>query len=681
MKIKDTINYTMKLSYKGQSAEIPLHLGSFYIGSNEKCLVQLDFEDPSEIYQFDVSANTLVLKSLNPLHVITVNGNTFTEIKVESSAVLNFSNVEVTVDFVQELSTGTVTGKTITLNNVNPGVVPPIPTKEEIPPVPSINPPEVNSVSVESNPFASAVEKYININGDVQEVHLAKLVAIDNMFCDIKFDDSQSKMLENPFDLDLNIDTDAYIDFEDKEIVPAIINKETANKSIEISWLHNGVLLSRQYFPVSIDKIFLSKDKESRKIFKASSLDLTGKFTILEKDSKTTEGVHLVNPLPNCVVTIWDEKLQSHQADGQKIHLVHDQSVVLTQGLNQIIIRLSYEPPTLEKPKFFVFDDQLIKYLAVGFAAVLLPFFLILLITKVPDRSLQKKEEVVVIYKKKLADATEKVTSTSQTSNEAQQPKAKTETDKLAKPDQPSKQEIPKKQESTPKSNKLATAAKNVTTQASKSVSQVKAPTNEQTKPVAKAYSFSASSQFKALLGTSSKTVAKEVSNAKSFVAEGSSGTTLAKSTTVGEIGKVNSAAKGFEGSEVGGVETGYGTSGLSGKSGVDTAYMESQTKVLGAIDPNLIRKILREYIPQFRYCYHQELRKDSSVAGVFDLEFKIDSNGKGRDVKILTKDKDFSKAGVSCIQNVISLIQFPQVKGGGFVEVVQPLNFQSTKR
>lgn len=672
MKIKDSINYKLTLSYKGQSAQIPLHLGSFYIGNSEKCLVQLDFEDPSEIYQFDISDSSFIVKSLNPLHLLTVGSKTFTEVKVESTASISFAGVVISAEFINSSQANGPVGSTITLNTQNVEIIspPPIPTTPKSEP------------AVVENPFqATQVDRFININGDVEEIRFNKLVAIDDVYCDIQFDIQNDLMLENPFDLNLNIDTQAYIDFEDKDLSQTILVKEE-NKSIELSWLHNGVLLSQQYFPVSIDRIFLSKDKESRKIFKASSLDLPTKFTLLEKDSQIQDGRHLVNLLPNSTLSLWNKDGTSKNLnEGEKLHLVEDQAIVMTQGLNQIIIRLSFVPPTLEKPKFFVFDEQLIKYLVIGFAAVLVPFLLILLITKVPDRSLLKKEEVVVIYKKKMADATEKVTSTSQTSNEAQQPKAKTETDQLAKPDQPTKAEIPKKQEATPKSNKIATAQKNVTTKASKSVSQVKAVVNEQTKPVAKAYSFNASSQFKALLGTSSKTVAKEVDNAKSFVAEGASGTALSKSVTVGEIGKVNSAAKGFTGSEVGGVETGYGTSGLSGKSGVDTAYMESQTKVLGAIDPNLIRKILREYIPQFRYCYHQELRKDSSVAGVFDLEFKIDANGKGRDVKILTKDKDFSKTGVQCIQNVIALIQFPQVKGGGFVEVVQPLNFQSTKR
>jgi hypothetical protein len=96
-------------------------------------------------------------------------------------------------------------------------------------------------------------------------------------------------------------------------------------------------------------------------------------------------------------------------------------------------------------------------------------------------------------------------------------------------------------------------------------------------------------------------------------------------------------------------------------------------------MDPELLRKILREYIPQFRHCYQQELiGHDEKIKGVIDLNFTINQNGKVSKYDIRVKDAEFSKKGVNCMGNVLNLIDFPKPKGGGVVDVRQPLNFFS---
>ena len=96
-------------------------------------------------------------------------------------------------------------------------------------------------------------------------------------------------------------------------------------------------------------------------------------------------------------------------------------------------------------------------------------------------------------------------------------------------------------------------------------------------------------------------------------------------------------------------------------------------------MDPELLRKILREYIPQFRHCYQQELIGHSEkVKGVIDLNFTISAGGKVSKYNIKIKDAQFSPKGVGCMGSVLSLIDFPKPKGGGVVDVRQPLNFLS---
>ena len=133
-----------------------------------------------------------------------------------------------------------------------------------------------------------------------------------------------------------------------------------------------------------------------------------------------------------------------------------------------------------------------------------------------------------------------------------------------------------------------------------------------------------------------------------------------------------------FNGSDKKGSGSGsYGSRGLASKSGFDSSYLEPKTVVLGSMDPELLRKILREYIPQFRHCYQQELIGHSDkIKGVIDLNFTISAVGKVSKYDIKVKDARFSKKGVGCMGQVLSLIDFPKPKGGGVVDVRQPLNF-----
>jgi hypothetical protein len=120
-----------------------------------------------------------------------------------------------------------------------------------------------------------------------------------------------------------------------------------------------------------------------------------------------------------------------------------------------------------------------------------------------------------------------------------------------------------------------------------------------------------------------------------------------------------------------------YGSKGLVSKSGFDSSYLEPKTVVLGSMDPELLRKILREYIPQFRHCYQQELVGHSDkIKGVIDLNFTISPEGRVARHNIQAKDARFSQKGIGCMGQVLGLIDFPRPKGGGVVDVRQPLNF-----
>jgi hypothetical protein len=136
-------------------------------------------------------------------------------------------------------------------------------------------------------------------------------------------------------------------------------------------------------------------------------------------------------------------------------------------------------------------------------------------------------------------------------------------------------------------------------------------------------------------------------------------------------VGKFN----GSDSKGSGAVST--GSRGLAAKAGFDSSYLEPKTVVLGSMDPELLRKILREYIPQFRHCYQRELIGNSDkIKGIIDMHFTINGNGKVTKFNIKVKDAQFSQKGVGCMGQVLGLIDFPKPKGGGVVDVRQPLNF-----
>lgn len=120
-------------------------------------------------------------------------------------------------------------------------------------------------------------------------------------------------------------------------------------------------------------------------------------------------------------------------------------------------------------------------------------------------------------------------------------------------------------------------------------------------------------------------------------------------------------------------------TRGLANKKGIDTAFVQADTVVLGSIDPEILRKILGEYLAQFKFCYQQELQEQSEkIKGIVDLNFRIEGDGKVSKVNIKSSQTKFSDRGISCMSNILRMIDFPKPKGGGLVDVRQPLNFYS---
>jgi hypothetical protein len=134
-------------------------------------------------------------------------------------------------------------------------------------------------------------------------------------------------------------------------------------------------------------------------------------------------------------------------------------------------------------------------------------------------------------------------------------------------------------------------------------------------------------------------------------------------------------AVGSFEGIAGGKLDGNVGTKGLVNKKGIYTVGIPSQTVIVGAMDPSIIRKILMEYIPQFRSCYQRELdRASSAFDGVMPLDFTIGPVGKVTRADVT--DSSLPDNVRSCVVSILRGIPFPKPFGGGMVDVKQPLNF-----
>lgn len=144
--------------------------------------------------------------------------------------------------------------------------------------------------------------------------------------------------------------------------------------------------------------------------------------------------------------------------------------------------------------------------------------------------------------------------------------------------------------------------------------------------------------------------------------------TNLARVAT--NIGSLTGSAKGK-------IDSSRGFDGLATKGSVMVAGVPVEKIALSTIDPDAIRRLLREHIPQFRYCYQKELdvnKNPEGFQGVMSFRFFIASGGKV-DRSEITSDEITSDKVRDCMKNVLHGIHFPAPRGGRTVEVNQPMN------
>lgn len=462
------------------------------------------------------------------------------------------------------------------------------------------------------------------------------LVFIDGEYCDIEFDESNFKPLTQVPEVSF---TGNYVDLDQTEEALEISHNIKTKKLEVISYM-NGLMMDVSYLELKDGEYSLAPVKKSRFDILFNTINKTKIFSI-ENGSLRFYAQDIVFPsVP------WD-KISMNDA------------LFLTHGAEQISLRFVEKTTKWKNIPLFYRDKEFYKQSGKVFASVFLPMLLLLFITIPNPEDLQT--EVAVVYK--LPEQIKKPTE----AQEKSEVKAEELTSKTENTGHKENEQKPDKVEFAQASQNKKVVAKATAPAPAKAAPS---PT-----PPVKSYSFKSSVAMNSLVGNAPK-INTEGSSQKvavtdtAFNAGSADDGQLVAGADIG-VSKFNGSDKKGSGS------ASYGSRGLASKSGFDSSYLEPKTVVLGSMDPELLRKILREYIPQFRHCYQQELIGHSEkIKGVIDLNFTISPMGKVAKYNIRAKDARFSKKGIGCMGQVLSLIDFPKPKGGGVVDVRQPLNF-----
>ena len=462
------------------------------------------------------------------------------------------------------------------------------------------------------------------------------LVFIDGEYCDIQFDESSYKPLTALVNPEFKGN---YVEL-DQTIEPLEIAHNVKTKKLEVITYMNGMMMDISYLDLKDGDYSLSPVKKSKYEIEFSSISKTKIFTIKAGELR-----------------FYAQEAIKPSVSWEKVSL--NEPLFLTVGAEQISFRFVETGVKWKGVPLFHRDREFFLQTGKIFAGVFLPILLLLFITiPVPDAELQS---VAVVYK--IPEQIKKPTD----SQEKSDVKAEELTSKTENSGQKENQQNPAKVEFAAPYQKQKVVAKSAAPAAAPA-----APV--QTTPV-KAYEFKSSVAMNSLVGDAPKintngSASKASVNDASFNAGSSDDGALVAGADIG-VSKFNGSDKKGSGS------SSSGSRGLASKSGFDSSYLEPKTVVLGSMDPELLRKILREYIPQFRHCYQQELIGSSDkIKGVIDLNFTISPDGRVAKHDIRAKDARFSKKGIGCMGQVLGIIDFPKPKGGGVVDVRQPLNF-----
>jgi hypothetical protein len=118
----------------------------------------------------------------------------------------------------------------------------------------------------------------------------------------------------------------------------------------------------------------------------------------------------------------------------------------------------------------------------------------------------------------------------------------------------------------------------------------------------------------------------------------------------------------------------GQGVGGLGRKTDREVAIRTGEATVVGSIDKELIRAVIREHAAQIRFCYEEQLAVNPKLAGKVAIRWTIDADGNASNATIDAGSTSLADDKVhQCMMARIVSWQFPKPKGGGIAVITYP--------
>lgn len=523
---------------------------------------------------------------------------------------------------------------------------------------------------------------------------------------------NQGPSVVYPLEVDPKAQFSEYI-FENKDDLYPIFKYEASKQAVEVIILHNDNVFSIDYLPEGRNTYFISGLLTKADELEFPYLGKTEKLPFVEVRGTSA----VVYTLPGFGVFLLSDKKKDSGHVATSVELNGQDILRLQKGNLQIFVRNVQAPPKILSAPILKRDPDFRKYLTLFMFAVV---FVSIGFNTIEVPEDEKKDELApeklatILYKQDLSvsknqavEKTENVpkvaqeaptkiavekTSKTETQSEIKKPDVVTTIDQNKKPD-PGKKTAPDKKVvkqgttpvTKPDNRKFETpAAKSATNAASAKMPSAFSQLESKSVGHVEVYK---SADFSSSVST---LVAKggSLSGVKTVGASGSGSTAGmigANTGVVGGSGSVKaSTMTTTQGSLIGAASGALGESkgaeGLSAKRAIYTAGIPGETVVLGSMDPDTIRRILLENLPQFRYCYQKELeRTGQETQGAIKLDFTIGASGHVTNAGV-DGSSNLPTDVKKCVVGVLRGITFPEPMGGGTVEVKQPMNFYPKK-
>ncbi|MFI5390747.1 MAG: AgmX/PglI C-terminal domain-containing protein [Bacteriovoracales bacterium] len=472
---------------------------------------------------------------------------------------------------------------------------------------------------------------------------------------------------------------------EESDTLYPIFDYEPGKSSIEVMVHYKENLISLDYIPLKNGKYpLVGRAKRMRDL----ELPILAKKERIEFLNVSGGSVRITTPIGFEPLFLMDKKSEG------PIHLTEDDLVRYYKNNVQILVRLAPKPPYVKRAPLLSKDKELLKVLALVYLLMLAFLFFIALtkvdVEKEKEKDLEKAPEriaKVLLHKPKPIIEEPKVAEVPVTPIQGTAPVTEIKKVEVVKETpKPAPPKPPKKAE--PVHGKVEAKKSIVTTKPSTKKGppappKVKGPKAPPGKIVAKkqpgpvtTFSLGFKPNISSTLAKGEKVEAAGSSTGVSESEMGVSGGVGAGGATTVKKGGFATGVGSLTGVAKGSLDSAEGVAGLSNKDSVYSVGMPGKTVVLGSMDPDVIRKILRDNVPLFSNCYQKELEGTGDISGTVKLNFVIGSSGSVSKASTTT-DANIPGAVIGCVTKVLRGIQFPPPMGGGSVEVVQPLNLQ----